>query len=419
MSWKFSTIPPKRLLETITSTSTSFKLSDIRGFDGVNLTSADVGDYAYGSFQNPAGTALELFTYDPATIASSSITFLKRGLSFNEDGTETEVSANKLSWVKGVTIVQLGTDAPALFAKLKSYIDDAAIAGGVPATTTVLGITKMSTAPASAASPIAVGDNDTRLPSLVQTQFLSQLYSSFPGCVLDYAGSSVPAGWLECDGSAISRATYSALFTAIGTTWGAGNGTTTFNLPNSFGRVRISAGAGTKVFTFSARSSDTITITGASNSSTNEIQTGQIVNYVSSGSVITGLTTATNYYVIRVAYNQFKLASSLANAQNGIAITLSTDGSGTQTFTVTLTTRTLAETGGEETHAMNTSELLSHTHGFSPDRVIPRDAGGGASANGSINNLDWGAATTIDNTGGNSAMNIMQPFAVYKTIIKY
>lgn len=44
--------------------------------------------------------------------------------------------------------------------------------------------------------------------------------------------STVPAGWLECDGAAVSRTTYAALFTAIGTTYGAGDGSTTFNLPD-------------------------------------------------------------------------------------------------------------------------------------------------------------------------------------------
>lgn len=59
-----------------------------------------------------------------------------------------------------------------------------------------------------------------------------------------YAGSSAPNGYLLCDGTAISRTTYSALFAVIGTTYGAGNGSTTFNLPDMRGRVAISAGTG-------------------------------------------------------------------------------------------------------------------------------------------------------------------------------
>lgn len=57
------------------------------------------------------------------------------------------------------------------------------------------------------------------------------------GAVLDYAGSSAPSGYLLCYGQEVSRATYSALFTAIGTTYGAGDGSTTFLLPDCRGRV--------------------------------------------------------------------------------------------------------------------------------------------------------------------------------------
>lgn len=56
------------------------------------------------------------------------------------------------------------------------------------------------------------------------------------GTVLSFAGSSAPTGWLICDGSAISRTTYSALFSAIGTVWGYGDNSTTFHLPDLRGR---------------------------------------------------------------------------------------------------------------------------------------------------------------------------------------
>jgi microcystin-dependent protein len=60
-----------------------------------------------------------------------------------------------------------------------------------------------------------------------------------PGMVVQFAGSVAPTGWLLCDGSAVSRVAYPALFTAIGTTYGAGDGSTTFNLPNLKGRVPV------------------------------------------------------------------------------------------------------------------------------------------------------------------------------------
>jgi len=53
-----------------------------------------------------------------------------------------------------------------------------------------------------------------------------------PGMIATYAGTSAPTGWLACQGQAISRTTYADLFTAISTTWGSGDGSTTFNVPD-------------------------------------------------------------------------------------------------------------------------------------------------------------------------------------------
>jgi microcystin-dependent protein len=52
------------------------------------------------------------------------------------------------------------------------------------------------------------------------------------GLILPFGNTTAPTGYLACDGSAVSRTTYAALFVAIGTTWGAGNGSSTFNVPD-------------------------------------------------------------------------------------------------------------------------------------------------------------------------------------------
>jgi len=57
------------------------------------------------------------------------------------------------------------------------------------------------------------------------------------GTIWAWGSSSIPYGWLLCDGSAVSRTNYKALFGAIGTTYGTGDGTTTFNLPN--GKIAV------------------------------------------------------------------------------------------------------------------------------------------------------------------------------------
>lgn len=59
------------------------------------------------------------------------------------------------------------------------------------------------------------------------------------GSVLPFAGSNPPPGFFICDGSAISRLTYAYLFEIIGTTYGVGDGSTTFNIPNLKGRVAV------------------------------------------------------------------------------------------------------------------------------------------------------------------------------------
>jgi microcystin-dependent protein len=70
--------------------------------------------------------------------------------------------------------------------------------------------------------------------------------SSVPvGVTLPYAGSAAPNGWLLCDGRAISRTGYAALYTILGTAYGTGDGSTTFNLPDMRGRAPIGAGQGT------------------------------------------------------------------------------------------------------------------------------------------------------------------------------
>lgn len=59
------------------------------------------------------------------------------------------------------------------------------------------------------------------------------------GSIIQFAGSAAPNGYLICDGNAISRTTYAALFNVIGTNYGVGDGSTTFNLPNFKGNVAV------------------------------------------------------------------------------------------------------------------------------------------------------------------------------------
>ena len=71
-------------------------------------------------------------------------------------------------------------------------------------------------------------------------EYLTGVQGVNTGLIIPWGSASIPSGFLECDGSAVSRSTYAALFAVIGTTYGAGDTTTTFNLPDLRDRLSIS-----------------------------------------------------------------------------------------------------------------------------------------------------------------------------------
>lgn len=93
-------------------------------------------------------------------------------------------------------------------------------------------------APTPSANTVAVYyDTDASLKQYSGDLAQVEYVGNPPGTILDYAGASVPAGYLLCSGQAVSRATYARLFTAIATLWGSGDGSTTFNVPDLRGRA--------------------------------------------------------------------------------------------------------------------------------------------------------------------------------------
>jgi microcystin-dependent protein len=236
------------------------------------------------------------------------------------------------------------------------------------------------------------------------------LPTDFSGMIVMFGGATPPEEWLLCDGSAVSRATYSVLFGILGTTYGAGDGSSTFNLPDLRSSFPLGMGQRVRTFAFDGASAvdpSTDTITVASNES---LITGQAVALTGS-SLPTGLSAQT-YYVIRISATSVKLASSLANAQNGTAVDITADGSGACALTQTLASRTIGATGGEETHAMSSTELLAHVH---TQVAVANSANSGTGSSG-VAPGDTGSDT--GSTGGNAAMNGMPPYTVVNFIIK-
>lgn len=214
-------------------------------------------------------------------------------------------------------------------------------------------------------------------------------------------------GWLKCDAAAVSRTTYAALFAEIGTRYGAGNGTTTFNLPDGQGRAMVGAGTGTLSESFAAAAVTTATdlITVASN--VDKWNTGMLVRATTTGTLPTGLALATDYFVIRMSATTIKLASNLTNALAGTAIDITAQGTGTHTLTHTLTARAVGDRGGEEMHLLTAAELAPHSH------TIP--SGGPATSAGAFQNF-WqgpGPSTgtfTANSTNNGSPHNNMPPY---------
>lgn len=166
MSIKFTTLPAKFLYQPLLSTDTTFKLADITGFNGSNLTAADFGTVGYGVLLNSDRSVMELFSWDPTTIASTSISFVDRGLPF--DGDDTPVTAYKLDWPAGSTVL-LGSDTPQFIQWLKDYIDSVAIAGSPNASTVLQGLVQESTQ-AQRDAGTAAGSTSARLFSNPSTE---------------------------------------------------------------------------------------------------------------------------------------------------------------------------------------------------------------------------------------------------------
>jgi microcystin-dependent protein len=92
---------------------------------------------------------------------------------------------------------------------------------------------------------LEVAATDTLEIPATSTLEIEPIINYLVGEIKMFAGSQVPAGWFFCDGSTVSRTTYAGLFRVIGTTFGAGDGSTTFTLPDFRGRSPVGPGTGT------------------------------------------------------------------------------------------------------------------------------------------------------------------------------
>lgn len=185
------------------------------------------------------------------------------------------------------------------------------------------------------------------------------------GSVMQYASSSAPTGWLICDGSAVSRTTYATLFAVISTTYGVGDGSTTFNLPDTQGKSVFGYNSGDSSF-------DAIGETGGSKTTT--LTTNELPAHTHTGT---------------------------------------TDSDGAHTHSVT-------DPG--HTHTLSPDEAVSSGVG---SIVANRDEGTGTTTGSSttgISIVSDGAHThtfTTGSSGSGNSFSLLNPYIVFNYIIKY
>lgn len=413
MSLKYVQCRKTTLAVPLTDTETSsIVLRDLLDSYGNQLTYTDFGDLGYMTIA-PGTDNEEIVSFGGFTVESNgnvtidtSITRALLGVSpYGTGGTAHNHAA-------GTEVVF--SNNPQMYEALKDYVDSVAIAGAADASATGKGIVEIAV--------LSEIDADTRLgstgavlavaPDVLATSKYGVIVSAFTGVILPYAGTSAPTGFLLCDGSAVSRTTYADLYAITGDAYGAGDGSTTFNVPDLRSSFPLGGGtARTRVMTFDGASAvdpatDTITVT-----SNDWLHTGQTVALTGS-SLPAGLSAGT-YYVIRTSETAIKLASSVANANAGTAVDITADGSGTCTLTQTLTARTVGATGGEQTHALTDAEMPSHVH---TQVAVANTMDSGT---GSSNVAPGDSGSNTGSAGSDTPHNIMPVYTVVSYIVKY
>jgi microcystin-dependent protein len=250
------------------------------------------------------------------------------------------------------------------------------------------------------------------------------------GVVSAFAGSSAPSGYVMCDGSQLSRETFSSLFSVIGTTYGNGNGTTTFNVPNLKGRVPAGLDAfqtefsslgltgGAKQHTLTTNEMPSHTHTQNSHSHTGSADSGGSHNHTAS-SAAAGSHNHTASTATAGAHDHDNIASSGSHDHSYNTGNNVSRGTGTVSGLQGVVLGQ-AQTTGTRSHTHNIISQGGHTHtmtvdnGGSHSHDITVDSGGSHSHTLTVN-----STTAVNqNTGGGAAHNIMQPYITLNYIIK-
>jgi len=227
------------------------------------------------------------------------------------------------------------------------------------------------------------------------------------GTILPWSSATAPTGFLKCDGSAVSRTTYSALFEVIGTTYGVGDGSTTFNLPDLTSRTMVAANNTTSVGQVSGLNKVTPTLNQNLSATAPEI-TGSVTANVT-GNVAAG--------VGNLTVNAASLTGDITADVGNLAKSTTINGAPSATQNLgTSVTQNLAGssasnlggnlTGSVSNHTLSLAQIPSHTHPYVREGIAqPGPARPGNRR--TINSVTGAAGTdTAHNHGHNFAVAI-------------
>lgn len=273
------------------------------------------------------------------------------------------------------------------------------------------------------------------------------------GTIAPYGGTSDPAYWLICDGRAVSRTAYADLFAVIGTTYGSGNGSTTFNIPDLRGNVAVGASATYDLGDTGGEAEHTLTIdempshkhevsyrlnvvaqgtagmwyfdagtvgtmttdtpsvanTGGSQAHNNMqpyIVTNYIIKYSSAMSV--NQSHLDMFYPVG-SYYETSDSTFDPNVSFGGTWVLETEG---QVHISAGENYEIGNTGGEATHTLNINEMPSHTHTMLYSGGSTTTWGYNYTSSGGTRSGQTETSGGIGPTGGGQAHNNMQPYIV-------
>jgi microcystin-dependent protein len=250
-----------------------------------------------------------------------------------------------------------------------------------PSTNPTGSITITGAAGTTALTPAST-DNTVKIATTAYVQSAIAGNLTIAGTIQMWPTDSAPTGYLLCNGSAINRTTYSTLFAVIGSTFGSGDGSTTFNLPNYVNRMP-----------FGANASTTASVTGTINNGSTLAGTTLTVTSVSSGTLAVG-----------------QVVTGTGITANTRITALGTGTGGVGTYTVNIS-QLVASTGitanpwvsNGSTGGATDAVVVSHTHSITDpghQHSVATSAGATFFSRGSSGNpLDDGGLTGSNVTG--------------------